>query len=421
MSKFKVLERQGQIGIRCKLGSGEQINSNEVMYFSQNMIRGIMQPTVENASSLMYIGAQGVPLSRFLQHIISKEHYYMIAAQLVEIYKTAKLKGLDPNWLVLDPDYIVINETTGEMCFIHSAIFTQAAVNDGFIACFNRIANATSFTTQEDYNAVGEFLRYINGLGGFSVNDIDNYLKNASPATYAAIPHQEYTEPAAQPAVQPAPAVSASPVAAAAPAAPVAPIAPAAAAVPAEPVQPVEQPQYAAAAPVQPEQPSPEPIQTSGLEKPENDTFAPPQAAEPVPEEPVQPAVPEELPSLSEVTAPVEPEKPAEPVAEPEKAPEPVYTSKLIRRSNNEEVLINKPVFRIGKERAKVDYCITDNNTVSRVHATIFVRDGKCYITDNNSTNRTFLNGSPVPVQTEIPLSSGDVLKFSNEEFGFIG
>ena len=432
MSKFKVLERQGQIGIRCKLGSGEQINSNEVMYFSQNVIRGIMQPTVEGSSSLIYIGAQGVPLSRFLKHIISKEHYFMIAAQLVEIYKTAKLRRLDPNWLVLDPDFIVINETSGEMSFIHSAIITPTAVNDGFIACFNRIANATSFTTQEDYNAVGEFLRYINGLGVFSLNDIDNYIRNAAPATYAAIPHQEYTETAA-----PQPAAPAQPVQ---PVAPVAPAAPAAIEQPtASPAETEAVPAPAAldqktqsqyeefappkaeeqAAPV-PEAVPAEPVQAAEViqntqpaeaEKPEPEQFAPPRAEEPVPAAPA---------AVSEPTAPTEPEKPEVP-AEPEKAPGPVYTAKLVRRSNGEEIVISKPVFRIGKERAKVDYCITDNNTVSRVHATILTRDGRCYASDNNSTNRTFINGSPVPVQIEMPLNSGDVLKFSNEEFDFIG
>ena len=419
MSKFKVLERQGQIGIRCKLGSGEQINSNEVMYFSQNAIRGIMQPTVESSSALVYIGAQGVPLSRFLKHIISKEHYFMIAAQLVEIYKTAKLKGLDPNWLVLDPDYIVINESSGEMSFIHSAIFTNSAVNDGFLACFNRIANATSFTTQEDYNAVGEFLKFINAKGVFAVNEVDEYLKSAAPATYAAIPHQDYKEPAA-------PQQTASE-------APAAPVQPVEQPVPeektdAEPVQPkavaeAEKPEDTAAN--EPEQSAPanaeelaaaeETVQPEA-EKPECVVTAEPALNVTSEEAPAQP----EPAALNEKTAPVEPEKPVTP-AEPEKATEPVYTAKLVRRSNDEEIVISKPIFRIGKERAKVDYCITDNNTVSRVHATILIKDGKCYLTDNNSTNRTFINGNPVPVQTEMPLSNGDVLKFSNEEFGFIG
>ena len=186
---------------------------------------------------------------------------------------------------------------------------------------------------------------------------------------------------------------------------------------PVAPVQP-EEPKCEESVPPKTEVPQSapaEPVQPVEETKPDPEQFAPPKAEEPAPAALAEPTEP---------TAPVEPEKPAaseKPAAEPEKAPEPVYTAKLVRRSNGEEILISKPVFRIGKERAKVDYCITDNNTVSRVHATILVKDGKCFATDNNSTNRTFINGNPVPVQTEMPLSSGDVLKFSNEEFDFIG
>ena len=449
MSKFKVLERQGQIGIRCKLGSGESINSNEVMYFQQTSIRGIMQPTVEGSSSLIYIGAQGVPLSRFLKHIISKEHYFMIASQLVEIYKTARMNGLDPNWLVLDPDFIVINENSGEMSFIHSAIITTAQINDGFIACFNRIANATSFVTQEDYNAVGEFLKFVNSQGSFSVNEIDSYIANAAPATYNSIPHHAYTEPAA-----PAPAAEPAPVQAAAPdyeafarpveTEPQPEIGSFSAAV-AEPTsQPVPEPvPQAVAEPTS--QPVPEPVPQAVAEPTSQPVPEPvPQAvaeptSQPVPEpvsqavaEPTSQPAPEPVPqAVAESTSQPVPEPVPQAVAEPTsqpapepvpvKAPEPVFTAKLIRHSNGEEILINKAVFRIGKERAKVDYCITDNKTVSRVHATIFTRNGDCFAADNNSTNRTFINGNPIPVQTEMPLRSGDVLKFSNEEFDFIG
>ena len=58
---------------------------------------------------------------------------------------------------------------------------------------------------------------------------------------------------------------------------------------------------------------------------------------------------------------------------------------------------------------------------MSRVHATLYVRGGECFVQDNNSTNRTFVNGEPIAVQTEIKLKKGDVLKLSNEEFDFIG
>ncbi len=93
----------------------------------------------------------------------------------------------------------------------------------------------------------------------------------------------------------------------------------------------------------------------------------------------------------------------------------------LVRKSNNEKININKPEFVIGKERRRVDYCISDNNSISRTHAKVKVRAGRCYITDLGSTNCTFVNGSRLNPNQEVALSKGDKVKFSDEEFEFIG
>lgn len=93
----------------------------------------------------------------------------------------------------------------------------------------------------------------------------------------------------------------------------------------------------------------------------------------------------------------------------------------MIRKRNNEKININKPEFLIGKERRRVDYCISDNNSVSRTHAKIKVRAGRCYISDLNSTNCTYVNGSKLSPNQEIILSKGDQIKISDEEFEFLG
>ena len=93
----------------------------------------------------------------------------------------------------------------------------------------------------------------------------------------------------------------------------------------------------------------------------------------------------------------------------------------MLRKRNNERISINKSEFAIGKERRRVDYCISDNNSVSRVHAKIRVRNGRCYIVDLGSTNCTYVNGNKLGVNQEVVLSPGDTIKISDEEFNFIG
>lgn len=92
----------------------------------------------------------------------------------------------------------------------------------------------------------------------------------------------------------------------------------------------------------------------------------------------------------------------------------------LLRKANNERININKPEFTIGKERRRVDYCIENNNSVSRTHAKIRVRSGNCYIADLGSTNCTFVNGSKISPNQEVALNKGDKIKISDEEFEVI-
>lgn len=89
----------------------------------------------------------------------------------------------------------------------------------------------------------------------------------------------------------------------------------------------------------------------------------------------------------------------------------------LIRRKTRERVVINKPSFRVGKERSCVDYFIGDNAAISRSHATIAQKQGDFYLSDTNSTNHTYLNGRMLVGSEEVKLAFGDVVSFADDEF----
>lgn len=91
----------------------------------------------------------------------------------------------------------------------------------------------------------------------------------------------------------------------------------------------------------------------------------------------------------------------------------------LIRMKNNERIEINKPVFRIGKEKSYVDYFISDNSAISRSHANIIIREGEYFIVDTNSTNHTYINDAPIQSNIEVKLMSGTKIRLANEEFEF--
>lgn len=94
-----------------------------------------------------------------------------------------------------------------------------------------------------------------------------------------------------------------------------------------------------------------------------------------------------------------------------------VHYPELERLSTGERVSVNKPVFRLGKERSYVDYFVSNNSAVSRSHADIITRGTACFVTDLNSKNRTFINNQAILPQTETQIRDGDILKLANEEF----
>ena len=91
----------------------------------------------------------------------------------------------------------------------------------------------------------------------------------------------------------------------------------------------------------------------------------------------------------------------------------------LIRIKNNERIPLNKPVFRIGKERSYVDYFIGDNTAISRSHANIVNHNGEFYVVDTNSTNHTYVNGGMIQSNVETKLSHGTKIRLANEDFEF--
>lgn len=91
----------------------------------------------------------------------------------------------------------------------------------------------------------------------------------------------------------------------------------------------------------------------------------------------------------------------------------------LLRTKNSEKIMIEKSVFRIGKEKSYVDYFISDNATISRSHANIISKDDKYFLVDTNSTNHTYVDGQMIQSNSEVEITHGSKIRFADEEFEF--
>ena len=81
----------------------------------------------------------------------------------------------------------------------------------------------------------------------------------------------------------------------------------------------------------------------------------------------------------------------------------------LIDKKTGRVTVVNKPVFRIGREKGYVDYLV-EEPTVSRVHCVICTKNDAYAITDSNSTNHTYVDGVCLPANVEQPLRHGAVI-----------
>ncbi|MDY4112435.1 MAG: FHA domain-containing protein [Roseburia sp.] len=93
----------------------------------------------------------------------------------------------------------------------------------------------------------------------------------------------------------------------------------------------------------------------------------------------------------------------------------------LTRVKTGEVVSITKPVFRVGKEQCYVDYCVYNNNAVSRSHMDIITRGNHHFAVDLNSKNGSFVNGVRITPKVETEIVDGDCIILADEEFVFQG
>ena len=91
----------------------------------------------------------------------------------------------------------------------------------------------------------------------------------------------------------------------------------------------------------------------------------------------------------------------------------------LVRKRTGERIVINRTLFKLGKDASYVDYCIKDNPAVSRNHADILRKTDGYYLVDKGSLNHTFVNGKKLAVDEYRKLEDGCLVQLADEVFEF--
>lgn len=91
----------------------------------------------------------------------------------------------------------------------------------------------------------------------------------------------------------------------------------------------------------------------------------------------------------------------------------------IVRKRTGEKILINRNLFKLGKDASYVDYCIKDNPAVSRNHADIVRKPDGFYLVDKGSLNHTFVNGKKLAADEYRKLENGCLMQLADEVFEF--
>ena len=91
----------------------------------------------------------------------------------------------------------------------------------------------------------------------------------------------------------------------------------------------------------------------------------------------------------------------------------------IVRKRTKEKIVINRNLFKIGKDASYVDYCIKDNPAVSRNHADIVRKPDGYYLVDKGSLNHTFVNGKKLAEGEYRKLENGCLMQLADEVFEF--
>lgn len=385
MSKLKVKFKDSKITVKSKLSKDEQINAREVEILNSKIIRGIMKPTVEGEKKLSYLSPGGIKLEAYLKKGITKNDFFLVIAQILEAVKSIGRNSFNINNLILNMKYVFVNEMTHELHFVYQPIYSSAISSDLAPFLYD-VAYSVTLALNEDYKCVNNFIAYLKGLQAVSVINIEKYLLDVYPQIYKQVKRQKYGQSEYLGSFKNGKDIyydidkrrKPTPLA-----------------------------DYDSASLFSEKNDKDE--ATSLLMEDVKDT--PTSLLDDDNNEPTSLLVEDE----DEATSLLIDDEATSLLSE---GPQITYPY-LIRKNSFDRMDINKPVFRIGKERSYVDYFVANNNAVSRIHADIITKNNSFFVKDENSTNGTYVNGNRLSPNEEVQVFDGDIITFANEEFEF--
>ena len=374
MIKFKAKTKGAQLRVRAKLSFDENISFAELDAFSRKLLKGFLRPKQIKKRVIEFTGPIGIPISTRLQKPISKHEFFLIIEQIVDsLQKLNKNKFAISN-VVWNINYSYINEATREIQLIYlpgSSLSFVGSVTE----YFESIVYLTKPESGLDNDYASKFLYFLRNLKSFNPAFIENYIKREEPSVVKIIKKHNVGSSG---------------------------------------FMTDKQRDYLTH--------YDEEDEATGLMYEEDEAtglmYEEDEATGLMYEDEERTGLLQDDEATGLLVEETNVDEDIDATGFWGETPQ-IHFPTLLRVLTNETIQVNKPVFRIGKEKSFVDYFVANNNAVSRSHADIVTRGQRYFVVDLNSKNRTYINGQPLPIQQECEIFNGNQLRLANEEFIF--
>lgn len=360
--------------VKVKASFCENFDEIALEAFARTYLRGFLKPKLVKKHIIEYSGPVGISLYERLKKPITKRDFLFIMEQIVVAVQKIHSNNLLLNRLLLDIKYCFINDVTKEIQFLY--VPTKKELNNhGVIAFMESIIYSVTPAAEKDTDFISRFVYFLKGLKGFDPEKVEKFIakedrsvvntikkQNAGQSGFMTSKHKSY---------------------------------------------------YDHYDKKQDEIGEDTDILDEGDDEATGILDEEDEATGMLDEEDAAATG-----LLDDEATGLLSEDEEEGTALLDETVN-VHFPSLFRVLTEETISINKPVFRIGKERSYVDYFVTNNNAVSRSHADIITRGSNYFVIDLNSKNHTYINDQMLPVQCETEIRNGDRLKLGNEKFIF--
>lgn len=369
--KFKAKAKDCQLLVKAKASIGESIDEKELDRFSRVYLRGFLKPKMVKRNLIEYTGPVGISLYERLKKPTNKREFLFILEQIVVAVQKLQANGMGLNNLVMDLQHVYINEVTKEIQFIYIPTMKNGLQNLNLVEFIESIAYSVKPADNKDNDFVARFIYFFKAMSPFNINKVESFVAKEDRSVINTSKKQNAGQSGFM----------------------------------------TDKPQHYY-------------DHYAGKEKSGDDD---PTGLLVEDDDPTGLLVDDDEPTgllnaddndeatghLSDNDA----DDDATGLLVGDDAD--ILFPTLFRVLTEETISINKPVFRIGKERSYVDYFVTNNIAVSRSHADIITRGSKYFVKDLNSKNHTYINNHELPIYMEVEIHDGDRLKLGNEEFIF--